>query len=253
MHLTPHETDKLMLVTTGSLAQRRLARGLRLNYPEAIALISLVMLELIRDGQHSVAQLMQLGGTILGKREVMSGVAEMIEDVQIEGTFKDGTKLVAVRAPVNAEKGNMKLALYGSFLPVPESMQGDEEIGIAGQIICAEGELLLNEGRETVTISVTNTDSRPVQIGSHFNFVETNPRLKFDREAAYGKRLDIPAGLAVRFEPGETKHVTLVAISGNKIIRGGNNLVDGALDADNKTRTLSHVSARAFADSRIAE
>ena len=66
MHLTPHETDKLMLVTTGLLAQRRLARGLRLNYPEAVALISLVMLELIRDGQHSVAQLMHLGGTILG-------------------------------------------------------------------------------------------------------------------------------------------------------------------------------------------
>lgn len=253
MHLTPHETDKLMLVTTGLLAQRRLARGLRLNYPEAVALISLVMLELIRDGQHSVAQLMHLGSTILGKREVMSGVPEMIEDVQIEGTFRDGTKLVAVRTPVSAAKGDMKLALYGSFLPTPEKMQNDEEIGIAGQVICAEGDITLNEGRETVTISVTNTDSRPVQIGSHFNFVETNPRLKFDREAAYGKRLDIPAGLAVRFEPGETKDVTLVAISGNQIIRGGNNLVDGAVDADNKARTLSRVSERAFADSRNAE
>lgn len=241
MHLTPHETDKLMLVTIGQLAQRRLARGLRLNYPEAIALISLVMLELIRDGRHSVAELMHLGGTILGHREVMSGVAAMIEDVQIEGTFKDGTKLVAVRSPVRAAKGDMVLALYGSFLPVPELFQDAEEVGVAGQIVCAEGEILLNAGREAITLSVTNTDIRPVQIGSHYNFIEANPRLKFDRAAAYGKRLDIPAGLAVRFEPGETKQVTLVEIAGNKIIRGGNNLVDGCVDESNKARTLSRI------------
>lgn len=252
MHLTPHETDKLMLVTTGQLAQRRLARGLRLNYPEAIALISLVMLELIRDGEHSVAELMQIGGTILGKREVMTGIAEMIEDVQIEGTFKDGTKLVAVRSPVSAEKGDMKLALYGSFLPVPAQFQDADDMGIAGETICGAGAIVLNEGRETVTLSVTNTDSRPVQIGSHFNFVETNPRLKFDRAAAYGKRLDIPAGLAVRFEPGETKEVTLVEIAGNKIIRGGNNLVDGAVNEENKQRTLARVSERNFSDNRTA-
>lgn len=253
LHLAPHETDKLMLVTIGHLAQRRLARGLRLNYPEAIALISLVLLEMIRDGRHSVAELMHIGGTILGHREVMSGVAAMIEDVQVEGTFKDGTKLVAVRSPVNAEKGDMKLALYGSFLPVPEVFQDAEDIGVVGQVVCGEGEILLNASRETVTLSVINTDTRPVQVGSHYNFVEANPRLKFDREAAYGKRLDIPAGLAVRFEPGETKHVTLVEIAGNKIIRGGNNLVDGAVDEGNKARTLSRVSDRAFADSNTAE
>lgn len=99
-----------------------------------------------------------------------------------------------------------------------------------------------------VTISVSNTDERPIQIGSHFHFVEANPRLKFDRSAAYGKRLDIPAGTAIRFEPGETKTVTLVEIAGNKVIRGGNNLADGAVGSSNKKGTLARVEARAFAN-----
>jgi len=100
VHLAPHEVDKLTLVTTGLLAQRRLARGLRLTYPEAVALISSVLLELIRDGRHSVPELMQLGGTLLGRREVLPGVPEMVGEVHIEGTFPDGTKLVTVHEPI---------------------------------------------------------------------------------------------------------------------------------------------------------
>ncbi|MBV9591278.1 MAG: urease subunit beta [Hyphomicrobiales bacterium] len=111
----------------------------------------------------------------------------------------------------------------------------------------AKGSLKLNEGRATVKIQVTNTDVRPIQIGSHFHFVEANPRLKFDREEAYGKRLDIPAGTAMRFEPGESKQVTLVEIAGNKVIRGGNNLADGAIGTANKQSTLVQVKSRAFA------
>jgi urease subunit gamma/beta len=247
LHLAPHEVDKLTLVTTGLLAQRRLARGLRLNYPEAIGLISLVLLELIRDGRHSVPELMTLGGTLLGKREVQPGVPAMVGEVHIEGTFPDGTKLVAVRAPITVEAGDLAMALYGSFLPVPDaSLFQDAEAVTAGLITPADGVLVLNDGREAATLSVSNTDDRPIQIGSHFHFVEANSRLKFDRSAAYGKRLDIPAGTAIRFEAGETKTVTLVEIAGNKVIRGGNNLAEGQVGGSNKKLTLARVDARAF-------
>src|ERR687895_2199823 len=115
MHLTPRELDKLVLHQAGFLAQKRLARGLRLNYPEAVALIATQILEFIRDGR-SVAELMDLGRQLLGRADVVDGVAEMIDEVQVEGTFPDGTKLVTVHHPVVAEHGNMELALYGSFL-----------------------------------------------------------------------------------------------------------------------------------------
>jgi len=115
-----------------------------------------------------------------------------------------------------------------------------------GEVTTPDGELTLNVDRPTISLSVTNTDDRPIQVGSHFHFVECNPRLRFDRENAYGKRLDIPAGTAIRFEPGETKTVPLVEIAGNKIIRGGNNLADGSIGASNKTATLARIKAREF-------
>ncbi|MGB0419334.1 MAG: urease subunit gamma [Opitutales bacterium] len=99
MHLTPREQDKLMVVVAADLARRRQARGLKLNYPEAIAIITYEILEGIRDGQ-TVADLMQFGTTILKRSDVMEGVPEMIHDVQVEGTFPDGTKLVTVHNPL---------------------------------------------------------------------------------------------------------------------------------------------------------
>jgi urease gamma subunit len=99
MELTPREKDKLLLFTAGLLAERRRARGLKLNYPEAVALISCAILEGARDGR-SVAELMDLGRTILTRDDVMDGVAEMIPDVQVEATFPDGTKLVTVHDPI---------------------------------------------------------------------------------------------------------------------------------------------------------
>ena len=118
MHLTPREIDKLMLHQAGVLAQKRLARGLRLNYVEAVSLIATQLLEFIRDGR-SVAELMDLGRRILGRDDVLEGIAEMIDEVQIEGTFPDGTKLVTVHHPIVAEQGDRRLALYGSFIPIP--------------------------------------------------------------------------------------------------------------------------------------
>lgn len=99
MHLTPRETEKLLLFLAGELAEKRKARGLKLNYPEAIAIISSQLQEAARDGK-SVAELMQHGATILNRDEVMQGVAEMIQEVQIEATFPDGTKLVTVHNPI---------------------------------------------------------------------------------------------------------------------------------------------------------
>ena len=211
MFLSPQELDKLILHQAGFLAQKRLARGTRLNHPEAVALIATVLLELIRDGR-SVSELMDLGKRLLGRRQVMDGVAEMIDEVQVEGTFADGSKLVTVHAPIARDDGDLQLALHGSFLPVPAlDVFGEPAELVPGAIDVQDGELELNAGRATVVLAVTNTGDRPIQIGSHYPFAETNKALAFDRAAAAGKRLDIPAGTAVRFEPGESKTITLVA------------------------------------------
>ena len=233
MHLTPHELDKLTLHQAGFLAQKRLARGVKLNHPEAVALIATQILEVIRDGR-TVAELMDLGRQFLGRADVMDGVPELVHEVQIEGTFPDGTKLVTVHNPIVAEHGNMELALYGSFLPLPASAiagagptfrsgQVTANAITPGEIMSAPGHLTMNAERRTMNLDVTNTGDRPIQVGSHYHFVETNSALTFDRRSAYGMRLDIPAGTAVRFEPGETRTVSLVAIAGAKRIKGGNN------------------------------
>src|SRR5881396_2808212 len=120
MHLSPRDIDKLLLHNAGFLAQKRLARGVRLNYPESIALIATQILEFIRDGKR-VAELMDLGRQLLGKNQVMSGVADLVAEVQVEGTFPDGTKLVTVHHPIALEQGDLALALYGSFLPPPDA------------------------------------------------------------------------------------------------------------------------------------
>ncbi len=251
MHLTPRELEKLSLHNAGFLAQKRLARGVRLNYPESIALIATQLLELIRDGR-SVSELMDVGRQLLGRRQVAPGVPEMVDEVQVEGTFPDGTKLVTVHQPIAAEDGDLKLALYGSFLPVPDAtlFAEDEDVlaEAPGESIPLDGELVLNADRECVSLTVANMGDRPVQVGSHYHFVETNKALKFDRALAYGKRLDIPAGTAVRFEPGDTKTVQLVSIAGNSVIRGGNNLADGPVGAEGKVSTMERVSRLGFAN-----
>jgi urease subunit beta len=101
---------------------------------------------------------------------------------------------------------------------------------IPGEIITAKGTLILNEGREVKNLTVANTGDRPVQVGSHYHFFETNAALDFDREAARGMRLDIPAGTAVRFEPGQAREVRLVAMAGRRIVQGFNGRVNGALE-----------------------
>jgi len=248
MHLTPRDIDKLLLHGAGFLAQKRLARGVRLNYPESVALIATQLLEFIRDGR-GVAELMDLGRKLLGRAQVMEGVPEMVAEVQVEGTFPDGSKLVTVHHPIEAEHGDLSLALYGSFLPVPAqerfSRASDVEVR-PGEVLVQPGELVLNEGREAVTLEVVNRGDRPIQVGSHYPFFETNRALLFDRTKAYGRRLDIPAGTAVRFEPGDPKTVSLVEIAGERVVRGGNALGSGPVTPENQGRALAELAARGF-------
>ena len=208
MELTPQERDKLLLFTAALVAERRRARGLKLNYPEAVALIAAAVLEGARDGK-SVAELMHLGTEILGPDDVMDGVAELIDDVQVEATFPDGTKLVTVHQPIS-----------------PRNKE------IPGEIIVADGlEFTINEGRATVKIDVSNTGDRPIQVGSHYHFFEANPALAFDRQLSRGYRLNIAAGTAVRFEPGQTRTVELCALSGSRQVIGFRGEVMGPLDS----------------------
>nr|ATB19540.1 putative urease [Juniperus drupacea] len=254
MKLLPREVEKLALHGAGHLAQKRLARGLRLNYTEAVALIATQILEFIRDGERTVDDLMSLGMQLLGRRQVLPSVAHLLEAVQVEGTFPDGTKLVTIDNPISNEDGNLELALYGSFLPVPGldkfTCMGDE--CWPGKTYSEEGNIILNAGRKAIKLTVTNMADRPIQVGSHYHFIEVNPFMCFDREKAYGMRLNIPAGTAVRFEAGDSITVTLVSIGGNRNIQGGNALASGPVDYARLLQIMLAVNAQGFLHKREA-
>jgi len=119
---------------------------------------------------------------------------------------------------------------------------------IPGETDTSEDEVQINEGRETATVEVSNTGDRPIQVGSHFHFFEVNKALAFDRAAAYGKRLDIPAGTAVRFEPGERKEVGVVEYAGKKRVVGFNGLVEGGVrDGEGREEAVRRARERGFA------
>lgn len=206
MQLTPREKDKLLIAMAAIVARRRLERGVKLNHPEAIALITDTIVEGARDGR-SVADLMEAGAHVITADQVMEGVAEMIHDVQVEATFPDGTKLVTVHHPI----------------------RGAASRDVPGEVTALEGEIVFNEGAERIALTVANTGDRPIQVGSHYHFFETNPALSFDREMARGMRLDIAPGTAVRFEPGATREVVLVPLSGRREVYGFRQGVMGAL------------------------
>ncbi|MEV4017254.1 urease subunit gamma [Nonomuraea angiospora] len=215
MHLTPHEQERLMIHVAADVARKRKERGVLLNYPEAVALITAHVLEAARDGK-SVHELMSAEEKILSHDDVMAGVPEMISDIQIEATFPDGTKLVTIRDP---------------FAETDEKPEAEAPVH-PGKIDHPEGAtpVPFNEGRQITMVTVTNSDDRPIQVGSHYHFYEANPRLDFDRPAAYGKRLHIPAGSSIRFEPQCVRTVQLVPIEGRRIVAGLRGEVGGQLD-----------------------
>jgi urease subunit gamma/beta len=227
MFLTPTEMERLTIFTVAEIARRRWDRGLKLNHPEAVAFITDAILEGARDGR-SVAALISYGSTLLNTDDVMPGVADLVSMIQVEPMFPDGTKLVTVHDPIR---------------PGKLRVEGIEP----GELLVDEGEIEINVGRRKATVQVCNTGDRPIQIGSHYHFFETNRALDFDRAAAYGLRLDIPAGTAVRFEPGEAKEVTLTEFGGNRELFGLNNLTNGsAKSEENKQLALQRARDGGF-------
>ncbi|WQF87255.1 Putative urease, beta subunit, urease, gamma/gamma-beta subunit, urease, alpha subunit [Colletotrichum destructivum] len=254
MHLVPKELDKLVISQLGSIAQRRLARGVKLNHSEATALIASNLQELIRDGNHTVADLMSLGATMLGRRHVLPSVCSTLHEIQVEGTFPSGTYLVTVHNPIATDDGDLARALYGSFLPVPSNdlfavpeAAAYEPKRAPGAVVTAARKVTLNGTRKRIRLRVKSKGDRPIQVGSHYHFIETNPQLEFDREKSYGYRLDIPAGTSVRFEPGDVKTVTLVEIGGNRVLRGGNRLASGGVELWRASEIVEKLQLAGFA------
>jgi urease subunit gamma/beta len=203
--------ERFAIFNAAQLARRRRERGLKLNHPEAIAIIADEIMEGARDGR-SVAELISYGSQILTTDDVMPGVEAMVTMIQVEPVFPDGTKLVTVHDPIRP----------GKLERAPE-----DEI-VPGEIIAADGDIEINAGRKQVSLKAVNTGDRPIQIGSHYHFFEANRALDFERRLSFGMHLDIPAGTAVRFEPGESKVVTLVAFGGRAEVYGLNNLTNGS-------------------------
>lgn len=212
MRLSSHEQERLLLHIAAGVARARRDRGLLLNYPEAVAVLTSWVLEKARDGRR-VADLMEDGRHVLTRDDVMEGVPEMLADVQVEATFPDGTKLVTLHDPISG----------GGTPSTGQRM-------IPGEIIGPDGPIEINAGRPVITLRIENGGDRPIQVGSHYHFAEANMSLVFDRDLAYGHRLDIPAGTAVRFEPGIAKDVDLVPFVGSRVIPGLRGAVGGPLD-----------------------
>ncbi|UYQ64595.1 urease subunit gamma [Streptomyces peucetius] len=205
MRLTPTERDRLLLFGAAELARARRARGLRLNVPEATALIADTVCEAARDGRR-LAEAIEAARSVLGPDDVLPGVADVVTEVHVEAVFDDGSRLAVVSDPIGAGSGQ---GAPGALLPGPAH---DEPAAVR-------------------TLTVRNTATVPVSVTSHFHFFEANPRLRFDRAAAYGMRLAVPAGSSVRFDPGGEAEVGLVPMGGDRIAIGFAGLVDGPLDA----------------------
>jgi urease subunit gamma/beta len=234
MLLTPTELERLTIFTAAQLARRRRDKGLKLNHPEAVAIIADEILEGAREGR-SVADLIGFGSTVLSADDVMPGVPEMVPLLQVEGCFPDGTKLVTVHDPIRPSASNTVDASPPEAAIEP------------GEIVAGDGDIELNVGRRRHTLRALNSGDRPIQIGSHYHFFEANRALEFDREPSFGMHLDIPAGTAVRFEPGESKEVTLVAFGGTGEVFGLNGLTNGETRLDpSREAALARARQRGF-------
>ncbi len=191
MHLTPTEEERLRVFVVAELARRTLSRGLKLNAPEAVALVCDEMHVTARSGA-SYEDVRAAGLAAATPDQVLDGVADIAPEIRVEVLLEEGSRLVVLREP------------FGR--PSPDG---------PGALRFGEGDVPLVPERARISLKVTNTSERPVRISSHFPFAEANAKLSFDREAARGFRLDLPAGDSLRWAPGETKHVALVAFGGS--------------------------------------
>jgi urease subunit gamma/beta len=218
MHLTPHEQERLLVAGAADVARRRRDRGLLLNHPEAVAVLTAWVLEAARDGR-SVADIMSAGRGVLDTSDVMDGVEVLVDELQVEATFPDGTKLVTLHGPIQPAP------------PAPDDAVDPPPRLVPGEVLLGDGDIVLLEDRPLLAMTVLNAGDRPVQVGSHFHFAEANEALRFDREAAVGRRLAVPAGTSVRFEPGISMDVELVAFAGAGVTAGFRGLYSPAGDA----------------------
>jgi urease subunit gamma/beta len=200
VRLLPREEDRLRLFLAAELARRRRARGLRLGQAEAVALIADEVCEAARDGV-SYAEAVARGYAALGPEDVLDDVARLVPRIEVEALFGDGSRLVVLEDPVTRSGPRERVE--------PDIPWGD---GAA-------------------TVEIVNEGDVPVGLTSHFHVFEANRVLRFDRAAAWGMRLDVPAGVKVFFEPGVPVTVRLRPFGGARVIRGHSELVDGALDA----------------------
>jgi urease subunit gamma/beta len=222
MRLSPTERDRLLIFTAAELARARKARGLRLNVPESVALIADTVCEAARDGAR-LAEAVEAGRRVLGPADVLPGVAEVVTEVQVEAVFEDGTRLAVIADPIGG---------------------GGDGAGPGSVLLREESRYPAPAVTDLVSLEVVNTASVPISVTSHFHFFESNPRLRFDRAAAYGRHLAVPAGSSVRFDPGASVPVDLVPISGGRVAIGFAGLVDGPLDAPGaKERALAKAAA----------
>lgn len=238
MQLTPAERDRLLLFTAAQLARSRRARGLRLNVPEATALVADTAAEAARDGAR-LADAIVAGRSVLTVDDVLPGVPEIVDSVRVEALFDDGTRLIVIPAPFGpADLPGAGVTGDATSRPYPgEVLVGDRPFNPTPP--------------KVATVTVANTAEVPISVTSHFHFFEVNHRLDFDRAVAYGRRLAIPAGSAVRFEPGATVEVELAEIGGDRVVIGFSGLVEGPLDAPGaresalrKAQAMGYLGAR---------
>lgn len=204
MELTPSELDRLLIFNVAQLAQSRRLRGVKLNKPEAVALISHAVIEAARDGaNHSAA--LDAGLSAVTNEELLPGVGPLLNGIAVEAVFSDGRRLVVVdfESTDNDVPGKVT-----RLSPVEKEIKSDN-----------------------VSVTVVNDSDIQISVTTHMHFFETNPRLRFDRAATYGKHLYIPAGEHIDFPPGVEVTVELIPITGNRILIGYAGLVDGPLDA----------------------
>lgn len=190
MQLNPTEEDRLRVFTAAQLARVTLAKGLPLNAPEAVALVCDEMHMAARSGL-AWSEVVEVGRSAVGPDRIIDGVAGIVREIRVEVLLDEGTRLIVLRDPFGAA--------------------GDEE---PGAIASGDGDVALVPDRERRTVVVTNAGERPIRVSSHFPFWQTNANLSFDRVAATGFRLDLPAGDSIGWAPAETKEVSLVRYGG---------------------------------------